>query len=43
MPASVDFVVRVAFVAVFVNVTLAPDTTRPCGSVIVPRMEEVPV
>src|SRR5438045_3905036 len=43
VPESVVFVVRTAFVAVFVSVTVAPDISRPPGSVTVPRMVDVPV
>src|SRR5579883_3159415 len=43
IPASVDLVVREALVAVLVSVTVAPETTRPCGSVMVPRIVDVPV
>ena len=39
----IDFVVRTAFVCVFVRVTVAPETNRPPGSVMVPRMVDVPV
>src|SRR5690348_5541152 len=40
---SVVFMVRVAFVATLVRVTLMPGIGFPCGSLTVPPMPDVPV
>src|SRR5436305_12326582 len=42
-PSSLDVCVRVVFVAGLTRLTVAPATTLPCGSVTVPRTEDVPV